>query len=228
MDAEIRAMGPSQGQASISGPHGASEARPRPATEHPKPGQRAVIHPPSTAPLSHLGLIPTGRRCQGASRTEGAKEQTGGMWTRAWRVGGHGQQADPLGLPWPSHGPRWTSVRWQGRLVDSGKAAAQRGRPSGGACPQHLPGRFLQPARGLQPTHPHPIGCRFRPDPTSSFNSQTRPPAPTSLTLTSHGTHPRSSVNSRPSPRHAHHMCLPMHVTRPSTHTARVGWPGPF
>lgn len=46
MDAEIRAVGPSQGQASISGPLRASEARPRPATEHPKPGQRAVIHPP--------------------------------------------------------------------------------------------------------------------------------------------------------------------------------------
>lgn len=116
--------------------------------------------------------------------------------------------------------------------VGLGKVAGPPGRlregSSNSACPQHLPGRFLQPTRGLQPTRPHPVGCRFRPDPASSFGSQTWPPALASLTLTSHGTHPRSSVNSRPGPGHARHTCSPTHVTRPSTHTARVGWPGPF
>ena len=201
-------MGPSQRQASISGLRGASEAGPRPAMEHPKPWT-AGHHPPTLpfmALLSQPGLIPTGRRLQGASGTEGAKERKGGTWTcaRGWGAVGHRL------TPWGSLRPPWAQVhlgkvaRPPGGLREGGSSEGppQRwcvppapARPatvhapsaclaSDGACPQHLPGRFLQSARSLQPTRPHPIGCRFRPDPASSFDSQTRLPAPASLTLT--------------------------------------------
>lgn len=90
---------------------------------------------------------------------------------------------------------------------------------SDGASPRHLPGRFLHSAHSLQPTRPHPVRCRFRPDPASSFNSQTRLPAPASLTLTSHGTHPRSSVSSRPGPGHARHTPVHAHSS------GRLAWP---
>lgn len=52
MDAEIRAMGPSQGQPVQRATRGASEARPRPATEH--PGARTTGRHPPTLPSTAL------------------------------------------------------------------------------------------------------------------------------------------------------------------------------
>ena len=81
-------------------------------------------------------------------------------------------------------------------------------RPSTAMGTLHSPG----PAVGTVdcgPRTPCPVTFRFKLDSTSSFDFQTRLPAPESLTLTSHKTHESSSVDSSLSPGHAHHTYSP-------------------